>query len=278
MKTSFLLLAVLCVVAADPVYKDCTGGDADLQFSTAQYDVVYNILSFAIASMGAATVFFFFQFSLVGKQFRTALIITAMVTLIAFYHYLRIFNSFTESYRSVDGKVQCSGIPFNDAYRYVDWILTVPLLLSELILVMGLPPDETFKQCVKLGLSSAIMIVLGYPGEVADSHTTRWIFWALAMIPFVYIVYTLFFGLRAAVDNQGDAKGLIKTACWVTVISWCTYPFVYLFPMMGLTGPASHTAVQIGYSIADVVAKPLTGLLVWRVAALKTNKDSLLAN
>eukprot|EP00462_Mataza_sp_D1_P001426 CAMPEP_0175096222 /NCGR_PEP_ID=MMETSP0086_2-20121207/4609_1 /TAXON_ID=136419 /ORGANISM="Unknown Unknown, Strain D1" /LENGTH=275 /DNA_ID=CAMNT_0016369593 /DNA_START=27 /DNA_END=854 /DNA_ORIENTATION=+ len=273
-----LLALALCLTLANAqvTYGPCTA--TDVNFTTAQFDIIYNMLSFAIACMGSATIFFFFQFSLVHSRFRTAMVITALVTAIAFYHYFRIFNSFNEGYRSINGKVLCSGIPFNDAYRYVDWILTVPLLLTELVLVMGLPPDESVKQCLKLGLSSALMIVLGYPGEVASSDTTRWIFWALAMIPFVFIVHTLFFGLRSAVDSQGDAKGLVKTACWVTVISWCTYPFVYLFPLMGLTGAASHTAIQVGYSIADVVAKPLTGLLVWKIASLKTQKESLLAN
>lgn len=270
----FALVLCLSFVGAQETWRACNG--TDVQFSTAQFDVVYNMLSFAIACMGSATIFFFFQFSLVHPKFRTAMVITALVTVIAFYHYFRIFNSFNEGYRSINGGVQCSGIPFNDAYRYVDWILTVPLLLTELILVMGLPPDESRKQCIKLGLSAALMIVLGYPGEVATSDTVRWVFWALAMIPFVFIVYTLFFGLRAAVDSQGEARSLVKAACWVTVVSWCTYPLVYLFPLMGLDGAASHTAIQVGYSIADVVAKPLTGLLVWKIASLKTKNTLLL--
>merc|ERR1719498_1717823 len=121
-----------------------------VEFTTTQYDLVYNILSFAIACMGSATVFFFFQFSLVDKQYRTALVITALVTLIAFYHYIRIFNSFNEAYTSVGGTVTATGVPFNDAYRYVDWLLTVPLLLIEVILVMRLDPATTRRNCVNL--------------------------------------------------------------------------------------------------------------------------------
>merc|ERR1711953_903170 len=102
---------------------------------------------------------------------------------------------------------------------------------------MDLSPQETKEKCVKLGISSALMIVLGYPGEISDSNTTRWIFWALAMVFFVYIVYTLFVGLSDAVKNQeSDAQGLVNSARWVTVLSWCTYPVVYVFPMIGLTG------------------------------------------
>merc|ERR550537_737304 len=69
--------------------------------------------------------------------------ITGLVTFIATYHYFRIFNSWNDAFdvkydaKKSDYVVSLTGAPFNDAYRYVDWILTVPLLLIELILVMG---------------------------------------------------------------------------------------------------------------------------------------------
>lgn len=239
-----------------------------------QYNLVYNIFSFAIACMGSATVFFFFQFSLVDKQYRTALVITGLVTLIAFYHYIRIFNSFVEAYDDENGSITATGVPFNDAYRYVDWLLTVPLLLAELILVMGLSPEETRSNCLKLGAAAAIMVVLGYPGEISMDASTRWLFWGLAMVPFVYIVYTLFVGLSDSVAEQPErARGLVNAARWVTVLSWCTYPIVYIFPMLGLNGAGAKTAIQMGYSIADVIAKPLLGLLVWQIASRKSRNS-----
>merc|ERR1719463_724043 len=101
-----------------------------------------------------------------------------------------------------DYSVAVSGAPFNDAYRYVDWLLTVPLLLIELILVMKLPKDETVSLGWKLGVASAVMVALGYPGEIQDDLLVRWIFWALAMIPFTYVVFTLVAGLNDATDKR----------------------------------------------------------------------------
>jgi bacteriorhodopsin len=103
---------------------------------------------------------------MVARPFKNAILVSSMVTFIACYHYVRIFNSFTDSYVvNTSGTVTATGIPFNDAYRYVDWLLTVPLLLMELILVMQLSPDETFRQCLKLGSLAALMVILGYPGN-----------------------------------------------------------------------------------------------------------------
>merc|ERR1719159_884958 len=117
--------------------------------------------------MGSATIFFWLQIYNVNKKYRTALTITGLVTAIATYHYFRIFNSWNDAFdvkfdaKAGDYAVSLTGAPFNDAYRYVDWILTVPLLLIELILVMGLPAEETVSKSWTLGVASAVMVALG---------------------------------------------------------------------------------------------------------------------
>merc|ERR1712012_1065172 len=116
----------------------------------------------------------------VSRGFRSALAITGLVTAIATYHYVRIFNSwvgaFTVNNSPKHGEyhVTLTGAPFNDAYRDVDWLLTVPLLLIELILVMKLPREKTVQYSWSLGLGSALMVALGYPGEIQDDLTVRW--------------------------------------------------------------------------------------------------------
>jgi len=242
----------------------------------AQWSAVYNALSFGIASMGSATVFFWLQLGNVSKNYRTALTITGIVTFIATYHYFRIFNSWVAAFdvsnkAGGDYKVSLTGEPFNDAYRYVDWLLTVPLLLIELILVMRLPAEETSDLSWKLGVSSAIMVALGYPGEIQNDLMERWVWWALAMVPFCYVVNTLVTGLGEATNKQGETVApLVTSARLLTAFSWCTYPFVYIIKNFGLAGPVATTYEQIGYSIADVMAKAAFGVLIWAIAAEKS--------
>merc|ERR1719405_106447 len=106
---------------------------------------------------------------------------------------------------------------------------------------MHLPADEITALAWKLGVSSGLMIILGYPGEliIEGDLSLRFIFWALAMIPFLYVVYTLLVGLKGAIASEGNPKvaAMLTQVCWATVISWCTYPVVYLFPMLGFGGP-----------------------------------------
>ncbi|PWG65482.1 bacteriorhodopsin-like [Sediminicurvatus halobius] len=246
----------------------------DLELTFTQYNIVYNAFSFTIAAMGATTIFLFLQRGQVAQKYKGALAISGLVTLIALYHYWRIFESWGAAYTIEGGMALPTGEPFNDAYRYVDWLLTVPLLLIELILVMGLSSAETRAKATRLGLLAAIMVILGYPGEISQDAGTRWLWWFLAMIPFVWIVYELFVGLRQAIDNQpAEVRGLVSAARWITVVSWSFYPIVFIFPMIGLTGGTAYSAIQVGYSVADVVAKAFFGLFIYVICARKSELE-----
>merc|ERR1712100_260231 len=140
----------------------------DMTYS--QHQLVYNSLSFTLACMMATTVFLFLRVSSIHEKYKSAVVISGLVTFIAMYHYIRIFNSWVDAYEypsSTDGADHdpvLTSVPFNDAYHYMDWLLTVPLLLMEIVLVMKVPDDEKTSLCTKLGVSSGLMIIMGYPG------------------------------------------------------------------------------------------------------------------
>ena len=239
--------------------------------SAGQFSLVYNAFSFTLATMGAATVFLWLGRSQVAPAYKTALTLSGLVCAIAAYHYFRIFESWNAAYGLADGVVTATNIAFNDAYRYVDWLLTVPLLLIELILVMRLSEDETLSKSIRLGSAAALMIILGYPGEIATDNATRALWGTLATIPFLYIVYQLFSGLGASVERQPEnVRGLVKQARLLTFASWGFYPIVYMIPYTNLSGASVTTGVQIGYTIADLIAKAGVGVLVYLIAVRKS--------
>merc|ERR1711988_1538406 len=212
--------------------------------STTQYDLIYNLTSLGLASMGASTAFFFLRLSSFTENYRAALCFTGLVTFIAMYHYFRIFQSFEAAYTpcavtantrttanglttncNVINPYDCSrddygysptGHGFNDAYRYVDWLLTVPLLLIEIVLVMRLSEAETFNKSCILGVSSALMIAFGYP-----------------------VVYTI----PMYMDTGNGKEGLSAGAT---------------------------VAIQIGYTFSDIISKCGVGYLVYRIGLAKS--------
>jgi len=256
--------------------------------SNLQYQAVYNVLSFSLASMMATTMYLWFRSTAVREQYKSAVIISGLVTFIAAYHYVRIFNSWTQAYEfPVDAKnlgstqePQLTGVPFNDAYRYMDWLLTVPLLLIEILLVMKLDAGTFSRKAWVLGGSSALMIVSGYYGElvVTGDLTPRWHCWGVSMFFFLYIVYELLVGLAAATASESDPTiaGKIRVAQVMTVISWCTYPVVYLFPMLGITAAEAVVSVQMGYCVSDIISKCGVGIVIYQISYAKSMKEGLL--
>jgi bacteriorhodopsin len=259
--------------------------------SADQFDLVYNILSLTMASMMASTVFFWLRVSSVNEKYKSAVVISGLVTFIAAYHYYRIFNSWNEAYAfSAPGDIGSgeagadasapvlTGKPFNDAYRYMDWLLTVPLLLIEIVFCMKLAPEEIASKATTLGISSGLMILAGYPGEliIEGNLFPRFIFWVIAMVPFGYVVHTLLVGLTGAIaaENDPSVAMMLKNVCWATVISWLTYPFVYLFPFFGLQGPNAVVAIQVGYCVSDIVSKCGVGFLIYNITMAKSTFKS----
>merc|ERR1712174_119788 len=123
-------------------------------------------------------------------------------------------------------------------------------------------------------------IVSGYYGEltVSGNLTPRWICWFVSMTFFLYIVYELLVGLSVATNSETDPgiKSKIQLAQVMTVVSWCTYPVVYLFPMLGIAASDAVVAIQIGYCISDIVSKCGVGLVIYQVTYAKSNKDGAL--
>merc|ERR1712139_311367 len=219
-------------------------------------------------------------------------LISGMVTFIAAYHYIRIFNSWVDAYEYPKAQAGAeypgfsaqaypdpvlTGVPFNDAYRYMDWLLTVPLLLIEIVMVMNLSPEESSSRCWTLGAGSALMIVSGYKGELVltGDLSPRWFSFFLSFAFFLYIVYTLLVGLSDATNSESDpeVKRMIGNAQVWTCVSWCTYPIVYLFPMMGITGSAAVIYIQIGYCCSDIISKCGVGLMIYQITIAKSRND-----
>merc|ERR1712039_506964 len=100
-------------------------------------------------------------------------------------------------------------------------------------------------------------------------------FWAMAMVPFCYIVYELLVGLSAATAAETDprVRDLVFRAQWVTVVSWLTYPVVYIFPMIGFKGAQAVVNIQVGYCVSDVISKCGVGLIIYSITSAKSVQD-----
>merc|ERR1719326_1949261 len=142
---------------------------------------------------------------------------------------------------------------------------------------MNLSPDEASSKCWTLGIGSALMIVSGYQGElvIEGDLSVRWEHWFFSMCFFLWVVYTLLIGLAQATNSEEDEtiRNLIANVKIVTVISWCTYPIVYLFPMLHIGGANAVVAIQIGYCVSDIISKCGVGLMIYQISIAKSRNE-----
>ena len=252
-----------------------------LQLSSTQWSSLYNIFSFGLISMLATTVFTLVSQSRVLPKYRAALVMSSIVTFIAGYHYFRIFNSFNESSKMGAVTVGTAQGSFNEAYRYVDWILTVPLLLVEVIAVLALAKAAANSLITRLVPASAAMIILGYPGEISTNTGTKVLWGILSTLPFLYILYVLFVELTKSLDRQPEGvAATIGRLRLLLIATWGVYPISYLIPILVKNPSASQMASlftdrQIGYTIADVLAKCVFGLTIYKIAKMKSVAEGM---
>ena len=220
--------------------------------------LVYNALSFGTAVMLGAFVYFLTQMNSVAKQYRNGVAVSAVVVGIAGYHYFRMWSGWAE------GMV-------NEGYRYADWLITVPLLVIELLIVLGVTAERRKKLMTSLVPATVLMIGLGYPGETSANETTKWTFWILSMIPFLYILFTLSGELKAAKSREtGAVSKSINNATKILLVTWLVYPIAYLIPVVFTVSDGAEAGRQLAYTVADITAKALYGLMILNIAKARS--------
>lgn len=238
---------------------------------TSNDQLVYNALSFAVAAMAISFVYYLVSRSRVSPAYRSAVTMSAMICGIAAYHYWRMFNNFAE------------GAPFNEGYRYADWLLTVPLLVAELVVVSGIAKEKAKGVTTKLAVAALLMIAAGYPGEVATKNSPYYMWFIISCVFFAYILWTLFSGeVGKALKGQSGAVGSkLNNLRYVLLVTWLVYPIAYLLgnsesflgKALGLSGEDSATLIQVGYTIADILSKPGYGLLILGIAITRSEAE-----
>jgi bacteriorhodopsin len=247
-----------------------------MSFSIEQYQLVTMFIAGTLSVMLAAAVYFLVIRETVRVQHRPGVVIAAVYTGIAAFHYQQMLTSWKGAFNLVGDRYVSSGAPLFHGYRYADWLITVPLLVAQLVMVLRLEAEQSKRLIVRLGVAAAAMVALGYPGEIASSNGGKLLFWSLGFIPFAYLVYVLYVGMSDSLRRQPESVArLVSNARLLLVGSWMAYPIVFLFPIIGLDSAMGTVLRQVGYSVADVVAKPLFGLLLLRIALAKSKAEDV---
>jgi bacteriorhodopsin len=255
----------------------------ELVLDYGSHSAIYNMLSLGIASMTFTAFFLWIARDRVLPRYRTAIMVSASVVSIAAYHYFRMYDSFNKAAgeMAADGSYKLNLLEYNVGYRYVDWFLTVPLLLVEVVAVLALARSVQSSMLKRLVPAAALMIALGYPGDarldnVFGLQLDPSVWGLLSTIPFVYILYVLLFELSKSLERQSDAVKKKVTALRILLFaSWGVYPISFIANMQAAAPTAEGFMLrEVGYTIADITAKCVFGLIIYSIARIKSAEDS----
>ena len=208
----------------------------------------------ATAIMLASTVFFFVERNDVSGKWKTSITVAGLVTGIAFWHYLRM------SEMNAAGEA-------TTVYRYVDWLITVPLQIVEFYLILAAVTAVTSALFWRLLGASLVMLVFGFLGEAGLLDAT--LGFVVGMAGWIYIIYEVFSGEASKLAASSGNKGGIfafNTLRLILTAGWFIYPVGYFLGYLG--GGADSNTVNIIYNIADLVNKTAFGLAIWAGAKM----------
>ena len=211
----------------------------------------------ATAIMLASTIFFFVERADVNSKWKTSMTVAGLVTGIAFWHYLRM------SEMNAAGEA-------TTVYRYIDWLITVPLQIVEFYLILLAVTAVTSTLFWRLLGASLVMLIFGFLGEAGLVNST--IGFIFGMAGWVYIIYEVFSGEASKLSEGSKNAGgqfAFNTLRLIVTAGWSIYPIGYFLGYLG-SGTDMDT-VNIIYNVADLVNKTAFGLAIWAGARMDTN-------
>jgi bacteriorhodopsin len=223
-------------------------------------------ISFWLISMAlvASTAFFFLETQRVSGKWKTSLTVSGLVTMVAAVHYFYMREVWVET----------GSTP--TVYRYIDWLITVPLLMIEFYLILSAITKVPTGVFWRLMIGTLVMLVGGFLGEAG--YLAVWPAFIIGMVGWLYILYEIFAG-QAGKINAERAPASVQSAFslmrWIVTIGWAIYPIGYFFGYLTGSNPAdSMKALNVIYNLADLLNKIAFGVIIWSVAVSETENTS----
>jgi len=217
-------------------------------------------LLFWVVSMGmiASTVFFFAERNTVAQAWIPSVSVAGLVTGVAFVHYMYMRGIWVET-----GETPT-------VYRYIDWLITVPLQIVEFYLILAAVRKVPASMFWRLLIASLVMLVAGYMGEAG--YISAIVGFIVGVAAWIYILFELFSG-EAGKAMKGSGNKALKTAFsamrMIVTIGWAIYPLGYLLGY--LAGGVDVNTLNVIYNLADFVNKIAFGLVIWSCAMQNTS-------
>ena len=245
------------------------------------------ILMVSYGAHFAFIIYFVMTSMQLAPRYRVVAILSAVVMASAGLSLLREWSMWSETYEFMRDTATwvpaTGGQTFSNAYRYGNWTITVPLLLVQLPIALGVLRGDLHKRSLRMIVPALLMIWTGLIGQFGEvSNFTQLNIWGIVSSAFflwliVEVKGTITLGTaETPVELQAWPRNLF----WYFLATWGLYPIAYALPQLGQDGNVV-VAQQLLFSIADISTKLIYGVLLSRFclrrSALEGYEPSLAA-
>ena len=224
-----------------------------MNYFLATDDVVGISFWIATAVMAAGALFFWMERSTVKASWQTSLTVACLVCFVAFWHYMYMRDVWVATGESPT------------VYRYIDWLITVPMQIVEFYLILAACTAVSLGVFWKLLVGSLVMLLGGYAGETGMLSPMAG--FVVGMAGWVFIIYYIFVGEAAQIKDSAGNENLVMAfdgIKWIVTVGWAIYPIGYFMGYLG--GGVDSAGLNTLYNLADLVNKFLFGLVIWYAA------------
>jgi len=224
-----------------------------MNYFLATDDVVGISFWIATAVMAAGALFFWMERSTVKASWQTSLTVACLVCFVAFWHYMYMRDVWVATGESPT------------VYRYIDWLITVPMQIVEFYLILAACTAVSLGVFWKLLVGSLVMLLGGYAGETG--MLSPMVGFVIGMAGWVFIIYYIFVGEAAQIKDSAGNENLVMAfdgIKWIVTVGWAIYPIGYFMGYLG--GGVDSAGLNTLYNLADLVNKFLFGLVIWYAA------------
>ena len=239
-----------------------------LSYSPVEWQLVAHILVLGFAAQAAGLVYFLTTMRDLAPRYRIASVLGSIVMVSAFLLLLAQSMSWQNTFVFQNGVFERGEGIFSNGFRYLNWLIDVPLLLLQLVIVLGLAAAGARRLGVLFVGSGVAMIVLGYIGQFFETSnvTALWIWGAISTVFYIVLLYLTWTEIGKALPRMPEsAANMMKIIRWVFVIVWTFYPIAYIIPAL-LPTAGGVVARQFLFTTADIVAKVIYGVMITKVA------------
>ena len=236
--------------------------------TSGQYTMGSLILMVSYGAHFAFILYFIMSSFQLAPRYRIVPIMSAIVMASAGLSLMREFNLWEASYAFTGGmyQPQAEGETFSNAFRYGNWTITVPILLTQLPIAFALSRPELHKRALRMIIPGVLMIWTGLYGQFGETGDfTRLNIWGvISTVFFVWLIIEVRGVITSAIANSPPQLAVWPKNLWYYFLAtWGIYPIAYALPQLGFTGDIVVVR-QLLFSIADISTKLLYGVILSR--------------